>query len=382
MANQYSHSQQHLFAQQGPMHSTGSRSPSPQPFSAPSNTLSPQQQQWMRQQYQQQYGSMPSTATFNDMMAEHQRQWQEHIAMASPAQKHPLQQVPNTSSLSLPAQHNMNQPPPSQQQQQQQQYTAAQYAAWMKQYQQQQHNAFSANQPPPPQQQQQQQQQYTAAQYAAWMKQYQQQQHNAFSAMNMQNYQQHMAQQQAIAMRNYQQRLSMQQQQQQHSQRSLFQQQAAQNYPASTGNLAHSNQNAFARNSQVNRNQFMSQNRIYEMKEEEEEEDAQHESFVPPAPQSQDEIAKYVQWKARRQGIAEQKKVDAEVKRQQELAALAVEQKKRDGFTSATKVSKKEIDAFKQPLLSEEKRHKESEIDYALANEQESKSGGCCCLVM
>eukprot|EP01084_Bolivina_argentea_P190875 327897_1 len=83
---------------------------------------------------------------------------------------------------------------------------------------------------------------------------------------------------------------------QNHSQRSLFQQQARnninQNYYASTGQLGMNNNN----NTNTN---FTTQNVMYnlnENKELPESIDYKHETFVPPIPQSKQEIQKYVNW--------------------------------------------------------------------------------------
>ena len=352
MAN-YSQSQQNLYvSQQNGNARSRSSSPGPQFNQQQQQQLTPQQQQWMAQQYQQQYQQQKS---MNDMMAQHQKQWAEHMAMTS--QNNLLQQVPVSPQSS-----------PGLQPQQPQNYGSAMNL-----------NQNNNNN------------QYTAAQYAAWQRQYQQSGGAAISAMNMQQMQNYKLQQQRMAqMAQYQKQQQMQQMQQQQSQRALYQnamkQQQQQNYYKSTGNLMNNNQNANA--FQYQRQMAQSQNRLGDMRnnnngrldeEREESIDHQHESFVPPAPQSSQEIEKYVNWKAKRQGIDEKKAIDKEVVRQQKLAALEVEKNKDKNWNIA---SKKEVADFKQPLL-ENRSHKESDIDYELLNSNDgNQSGGCCCTVL
>eukprot|EP00487_Bulimina_marginata_P010338 TRINITY_DN5243_c0_g1_i1.p1 TRINITY_DN5243_c0_g1~~TRINITY_DN5243_c0_g1_i1.p1 ORF type:complete len:111 (+),score=17.98 TRINITY_DN5243_c0_g1_i1:44-376(+) len=104
--------------------------------------------------------------------------------------------------------------------------------------------------------------------------------------------------------------------------------------------------------------------------EREESVDHDHAGFVPPAPQSNQEIEKFVKWKAKRNGIQEQKMIDAKIRAEQSMAAMATESEKRDTSNS-----------FKQPLLDDSNHHKDSDIDYELMN-QTQKKGGCCCVVM
>eukprot|EP01084_Bolivina_argentea_P055614 101927_1 len=151
--------------------------------------------------------------------------------------------------------------------------------------------------------------------YALWQKQYQSHQNNAYSDMNMTNYQTMQQQQQAyIAMQQRQ--AIIRQQQIAQSQRALFQQQARNNMyaNASTGQIPNTGYNQRTSNANPN---FLSQNAIYDRKmgklEEDEEMDHEHESFVPPAPQSRQEIQKYVHWQAKRKGIDEQTKINAQI---------------------------------------------------------------------
>eukprot|EP01084_Bolivina_argentea_P190667 327578_1 len=117
------------------------------------------------------------------------------------------------------------------------------------------------------------------------------------------------------------------------SQRTLYQQQAQNYQNRSEPNL----QNQTQTNNVTH--PFSSQNDIHKGNAKTEEDvDHEHESFVPPAPQSTQEIKKYVNWKAKRRGIDEQKVIDVEVKQRQQRAALATEYK----FEST-----KDVESFK-----------------------------------
>ena len=361
------YSQNNLYAQQ-PMNMNRSRSSSPQP------QMTAAQQQWMAAQYQQQAMSnnnsnRSSMNSMQDIMAQHQKQWKEHQRMTS--QNNLIQQIPehspspspNLSAMSGNSQMNMNQ----------QMMNQGGSAMNLNQNMMNQGgSAMNLNQ-----------NQYTAAQYAAWQRQYQQQQNIAASAMNMQNYQ---MQQQRMAQMQQQQAMMAQRQQQQammaqqNSQRALFQQQARnnQNYYASTGNLGANNNNRMNNNNNFNSFRSVPANRGKLDEEREESIDHQHESFVPPAPQSNKEVKKYVEWRAKRAGIDEQKEIDREIAKRQSMAVASTAAKQNGTFT------KKEVDNFKTPLLDKDV-HKES-IDYELGQNYDpngnSKSGGCCCVVL
>eukprot|EP01083_Nonionella_stella_P279008 948882_1 len=271
-----------------------------------------QQQQWMAYQQQQNPSSM------NNLMTEHQKQWQQHIAMAEHQKQ--WQQQQTGSAMNLNQQNN----------------------------------------------------------YALWQKQYQSHQNNAYSDMNMTNYQTMQQQQQAyIAMQQRQ--AIIRQQQIAQSQRALFQQQARNNMyaNASTGQIPNTGYNQRTSNANPN---FLSQNAIYDRKmgklEEDEEMDHEHESFVPPAPQSRQEIQKYVHWQAKRKGIDEQTKINAQIETREKMVGLNTEKDKKIEFKNATKKN-----SYTEPLLSD-RGHKDSDIDYECLDQQKEKSGGCCCVVM
>ena len=261
-----------------------------------------QQQQYMAQQYQQQAMNVPS---LHDLMAEHQKQWQEHQIMTGSTPNLNMYQQQQRQSLHQPnvqfssstgnLYNNMGYQPPTQ------------------------HNVSIS-------------------------------QMNLYQYNNIQQQHQH---QQMMAMQ--QQRAYAMQQQQMHSQRAVFQQQARNHY-ASTGQLGLHNQMQSSNNQNK---QFASQNNVSDIVDE-------HASFVPPPPQSNAEIEKYVKYKAKRKGIQNQKMIDAKIKAEQEMVSMAKESEKRGNYN----------DPFlEEPLLKSES------IDYTLRERPKNDDGGCCCVV-
>lgn len=94
----------------------------------------------------------------------------------------------------------------------------------------------------------------------------------------------------------------------------------------------------------------------------EQQESIDHIGFLPPAPQSKAEIEKFVQWKAQRNGIQQQKEIDRQVEKQ--MKAMGTEEANGPLFTDA---SVRQISEY-------------SEIDYALM-EESSKKGKCCVIL-
>merc|ERR1712130_696951 len=120
------------------------------------------------------------------------------------------------------------------------------------------------------------------------------------------------------------------------SQRQLFQQQAQNrhnaNLFASTGQI-NTNQNRNQRNFRGNNQQ---KHIINENKEESPEPshsiDHKHESFLPPALQSKQQVEQYVNWRAKRTGMDKKMCIDLEIERRAKIEQERAEKEKKDAF--------------------------------------------------
>merc|ERR1719491_601208 len=198
-------------------------------------------------------------------------------------------------------------------------------------------------------------------QFSAWQRQYQSQPNAYHSAMSMQQAQQYRMQQQQQQQRNpNQQQRNQQQQYQQQAQ----QQRNQQHFGSAASLPSHSNGGY---QMTANKQNGARQRAIAEVTE-----DTDHSGFVPPSPQANEEIVKYVKYQAKRKGIKQQQTIEMEVARRQDKARQTEERKKTRGTQ----------DSFKVPIKSESRTDRlESDIDYALMDETQHDKK-CCCLVM
>merc|ERR1712013_432766 len=189
-------------------------------------------------------------------MAEHQRQWQSVMTMSDSHSQQNL--APNSNTMSMPS---------------------AQFQSGSSS------NLTTVSAPTP-----------NTEQFSAWQRQYQSQSNAYHSAMNIQQQQQHYAMQQ-------QQQLAQQQMQMRLSQQRLFQEQAQQ-------------QRNLAQFGSARSMPSTNSNHSFRMQPTEPaitEETTDHSGFVPPPPQANKEIEKFVKWQAKRKGIEEQQAIEMEV---------------------------------------------------------------------
>jgi len=292
-------------------------------FTHPTQQQQQQQQQWMAQQYRQQAAN---AASMNNLMAEHARQWDSVMSVSDSHSQRSL--APNSHTMSMPSaqfQHGSSS------------------------------NLTTVSAPTP-----------NADQYAAWQRQYQSQQNAYHSAMNMQQAQ---AQAQAQAQR-YQMQQQQQQQQHQMQQYHLQQQQQQQQQMQMQMQM-----NSQQQQQQRNGGHFGSSGHLPVSANDtqtETETETDHSAFVPPPPQANAEIEKFVKWQAKRKGIQEQQTIEMEVARRQDKAREARETEERI----------QKANSFKVPIEAESRTDRlDSDIDYALMHDAEHDKG-CCCLLM
>eukprot|EP01084_Bolivina_argentea_P213781 362990_1 len=277
--------------------------------------------------------------SMQDLIVEHQKQWQAHLVMTGSTHDLNNPQIPhnNNHNTYILTQNSNNT--------QQMIYNNNNYNNYG--------SATNLNNTNSPQQ------------FAIW----QQQQNNSYSAMNVHNYQQIQQMQQQPS----QQQIITQTNAQNHSQRSLFQQQARnninQNYYASTGQLGMNNNNFTTQNAHAmynyNTNQQLNENENEELPESI---DYKHETFVPPIPQSKQEIQKYVNWQAQRNGISEQKKIDLQIIKRQQMSANIINKNKKHKTHKNNFISTKSFPNQKKSniIIYESWLHKKGKFNTAM----------------
>ena len=164
---------------------------------------------------------------------------------------------------------------------------------------------------------------------------------------------------------------------QQYSPRQMFQQNAKNNpnMYASTGHLGINRNIHVAKNHNIRSHNVINENKE-ESPEPEESIDHKHETFVPPAPQSKEQVEKYVNWRAKRRGVEQQMCIDLEVQRRAKIEKKRAEKEKKDNFKSKTtfslkrnnKMSGSKTIIFESALYKKGKINKSMQLRYCIAN--------------